>query len=132
MLLVLRRRAGRWSSDPVSLTEAARRVAQARPSPVLAASYFRTFCYAWTTTARFRNPVADCHLCGQEAADRQDHYLSCRIFRLWLQRRVGWHALPADEAMHEWLLRRAGLADLEGVMAIVVIDVALGAFDAKR
>lgn len=132
VLPVLRRLAQRWSDDPGGLAEAARRVAQARPSPDSAASYFRTFCYAWTTTARFMNPVADCHCCGQADADKQGHYLACRIFRLWLQRRAGWHEQPAGESMHGWLLLRAGMADPEGVIALVAIDVALSAFDARR
>lgn len=131
MLPILRRRSQRWSADPAERAEATRRVAQARPSPDLAASYFRTFCYAWTTTASFLNPVADCHFCRQTAADRQSHYLSCRIFRPWLQRRAGWHAQPADEAMHGRLLVRAVMADLEGVIALVAVDVALSAFDAR-
>lgn len=117
---------------PNGLTEVARCAMQARPPPDLATSYLRTFCYAWTTTARFMKCVVPCHLCGAAEADRQAHYLSCRCFRLWLQRRTGWRAQPADEDMHEWLLRRVGMADPMGVMPPVAIDAALNAFDAER
>lgn len=44
-------------------------IAQTRP-PDLGTALIRTVCYAWATTARFHNPVAACHFCGQMEAEQ--------------------------------------------------------------
>lgn len=102
--------------------------ARTRPPSDLATSLVRTLCYAWTTTARFHNPVVPCHFCGLKGGDRQGHNLGGDAFRIWLSERAGMRDQPADEEMHAWLLRRVGSPNHTGIVALG----AIGAFDARR
>lgn len=108
---ILMRRAARWTEAPEAIVDAVRVVAQSRPPPDLATSLVRTLCRAWTTTARFHNPVVLCHFCGDPESDRQSHYLACAVFRRWLHERARWDDQPADGNMTAWLMQRSGQPD---------------------
>lgn len=92
----------------------------------------RIVCYAWTTTARFHNLVGACRLCGRPEADQQARYLACPLFRSWCQARAGYHRQREDGEMLQWLTRRVGSPDPEGIVALVAIDIVVSTFDARR
>lgn len=77
-------RARRRRDAPQSLLQAIRVFARTRPPVDVAHSVLRSFAYAWTTTARFHNPVGSRLFCGAAAFDAQRHHISCVVFRRWL------------------------------------------------
>jgi len=125
-------RAQRWSEMPEQLVLSIQKYGETKPPPGLLTSALRTLCYAWCTTSRFNNTLLECRFCDGPEQDKQQHYLACPVFRTWLGDRLHLADQASDEQMHEWLLSMLGCHVEQATRGVVVIDVVLNAYDARR
>lgn len=94
-------------------------------------SLWRTVRYGWRTTMRFAQDVRPCHLCGEDAQDKQQHYMACGFTRRWMSR-MHFDIQAAGAEMMEWVLQRVIEGGMVAVRVAAALDAVHSAFDARR
>lgn len=125
--VVLIRRARRWNhAVPEAVVGAWLSWARLSPPLELLVSAAYAAMYAWCTASRFGlRPVPCRYGCGEEAGDRQTHYLACPVARTFALRYLPLLTTADEPHAHDCILRKVSVRGLRAMQAAVFMHAVL-------